>query len=290
MIKANVTYLLILMTWYILFVIFMIVLYFKYSKPYHVKKIDKYYKDIPEQLNPIELSMLIYHKITPNALSATITYLLDQGLIIRDGDILRKVEAEQLLSISQNSAIELLFDVLGDGKKVDINKIGDFCHNNSTSTDFLLVYDIWSNLAVREASSSKQFFVQKTDYELVRWFQIIGYVLAGLNFVFNFHYIVGYIVLIPAYFILQYFYKTYKRTREYNEQFYKWLGFGNYLSTLSSKDDLKLNYSTVIIYSILLNKISHVEQLLNNEQFLTKLDSSLQKCYRRAFFFGNRKI
>lgn len=290
MIRANITYLLVLITWYILFVIFMIFLYFKYSKPYHVKKIDKYYKEIPEMLSPVELSMLIYHKVTPSALSATIAYLIDRGFIYKDGNILFKIESEQFLSNSQTSAIELLFDVLGDGKKVDINTIADFCHNNSTSTDFLLAYDIWCKLATREATSSKHFFVQKMDYELVRWFQIIGYVLAVLNFVFGFHFIVGYIVIIPAYFILQYFYNIYKRTKEYNKQFYQWLGFGSYLSIITTKEDIKENPSAVLIYSIILNKVSHAEDILRNEQFLTNLDSSLQKCYRKSYLFGNRKV
>ena len=255
--NANITYLLVLITWYILFIIFMVFLYFKYSKPYRIKRINKYYKEVPEKLNPIELSMLIYHKITPSALSATIVYLIDQGLIVRDGDILRKIETEQFLSNSQKCAIELLFDVLGNRKTVNVNKIADFCHNNSTATDFLLNYDVWRNLAAREANANKQFFIQKMDYELVRWFQIIGYVLVVLNFVFGFHYVVGYMTIIPAYIILQYFYNIYKRTKKYNEQFYQWLGFGQYLSTIKSKDDLKDNPDSVIVYSIILNKLSH---------------------------------
>ena len=289
MTRVNITYFLILITWYIIYIIFMVYLYFRYSRPYKVKKISKYCKDIPEKLNPTELSMLIYHKITPSTLSATIAYLIEQGLVIRDGNILRKIESEQLLSTSQNSAIEILFDVLGDGKKVDVTKIDGFCHSNSTATDYLLAYDIWNNLALREASN-KQFYVQKLDYELVRWFQIIGYVLAVLNFVFGIHNVMGYVIVLTAYFILQYFYKTYKRTREYNEEFYKWLGFGNYLATFSSKDEMNVNHSTALVYSLILDKVSHTEQVLRNEQFLTNLDKSLQKCYRKAFFFGNRKI
>ena len=287
--RVNITYFLILITWYIIYIIFMVYLYFRYSRPYKVKKISKYYKDIPEKLNTTELSMLIYHKITPSTLSATIAYLIEQGLVIRDGNILRKIESEQLLSTSQNSAIEILFDVLGDGKKVDVTKIDGFCHSNSTATDYLLAYDIWNNLALREASN-KQFYVQKLDYELVRWFQIIGYVLAVLNFVFGIHNVMGYVIVLPAYFILQYFYKTYKRTREYNEEFYKWLGFGNYLATFLFFDEMNVNHSTALVYSLILDKVSHTEQVLRNEQFLTNLDKSLQKCYRKAFFFGNRKI
>lgn len=290
MLKANVIYLLVLITWYLLFVIFMAFIYIKYSKPYKVKKIDRYYREIPESLSPPELSLLIYHKISPSTLSATISFLIQKGFIVRENNILRRIPSEQMLSVSQNSALELLFDVLGNGKVVDVNKIAEFCHNNSTSTDFLLAYDIWSNLALREASASKQFFIQKTDYELVRWFQILGYVLAVLNFVFAFHYIAGYLVLIPAYLILQYFYKVYKRTREYNEQFYKWLGFGNYLATLNNKEELTTDKDTTIIYSIMLNKISYVEKTLNGEQFLTELDHSLQKCYHKAYLFGNRKV
>ena len=290
MLKVNITYLLVLMTWYVLYIIFMIFLYFKYRRPYRVKKINKFYKDIPEKLNPIELSMLIYHKITPSTLSATIVYLIEKGVIVRENSFLIKGDLSKRISKSQKNAMEILFDILGDGTKVNINVISDYCRNHATSTDFLLAYDVWTSLAQREAVTSNKFFVPKEDYELVRWFQIIGYILAILNFVLNIHNIAGYVIIIPAYFILQYFYKTYKRTKEYNEEFYKWLGFSNYISSISSKAELQLNPNAVIIYSIILNKISHVEQVLYNEQFFTELDSSLRKCYRKAFFFGNRKV
>lgn len=290
MIKVNIVFLLVLITWYILFLIFMLFLYIKYSKPYHIKKIERIYDKVPEKLSPIELSMLLYHKMTPNALSATITYLIEQGYIIREGDYLYKVPSEQMLSLSQEKAIELLFDVLGDGKKVDTTKISEFCNNNTNATDFLLGYDIWGNMALREVAASKQFYVQKMDYELVKWFQYLGYLLAILNFVLHCHYIGGYLIIIPAYFILKYFYKIDKRTRFYQEQFYKWLGFGNYLSNLKSKEELKINENWTLIYSILLNKIGHVEKIIKNEQFFTNLDEAIQKCYRKAYFFGNRKI
>lgn len=288
MIKVNVMYLLILITWYFLFLIFFIFLYLKYSKPYKVK-IDNN-KEVPEKLNPNELSMLLYHKITPHALTATIIYLIGEGVIKREDNILRLSGDGSVLSVCQKSAVELLFDTMGNGKTVDVEKIEHFCSSNSRCTDFLLGYDIWNNMATREAMSSKQFFIRKMDYELVKWFQYIGYLLVILNFVLKLNYIAGYIVVIPAYFLLRYFYKIYKRTPHYQEQFYKWLSYGNYLSNLKSSDPLHYSKNWVLIYSTLLSKLGHVENVINEEQFLTKLDNSIQNCHKKAFFFGNRKI
>ena len=234
--------------------------------------------------------MLLHRKVTPSALSATIVYLIEQGYIIREGDILKKVPGELGLSLSQNSALEILFDVLGNGKMVDVNKIENFCNNNSSATDFLLSYDIWNNMAIREVTASKQFFVQKMDYELVKWFQYLGYFLVLLNVVLHCHYFAGYLIIFPAYFLLQYFYKISKRTKQYQKQFYQWLGFGNYLTTLNSKDELELNQTWVLVYSILLNKVEHVEKIIKEEQFYTNLDKAIQKCHCQAVFFGNRKI
>lgn len=289
MVRADTIYLLVLITWYILFVIFMIFLYLKYSKPYRVKNIEKYYKDIPEDLSPVELNMLIYHKITPSALSATICFFIEKGIIIREGNLLKNNSGGELLSVSQTHALELFFDVLGNGKVVDVNKIANFCDNKSSATDYLMAYDLWANMALREASS-KQFFVQKMDYELVRWFQLIGYGLTIVNLIFRFHYISGYIILIPAYAILQYFYKIYKRTREYNKEFYKWLGVGNYLSSITSAKELKINPNSALIYSILLDKTEHVEKVVNNENFLTKLDEDLRRCSNKAIWHGKKKV
>ena len=289
MIKVNVMYLLILITWYFLFLIFFLFLYFKYSKPYYVK-IDKRVNKIPENLNPNELSMLLHHKITPSALTATIIYLINEGIIIREKNILKRNCEDKVLSVSQNSALDLLFDTLGNGKKLDIDKISNFCNSNTKCTDFLIAYDIWKNMATREAVSSKQFFVQKMDYELVKWFQYIGYFLVILNFILGLNFISGYLAIIPAYFLLQYFYKIYKRTPHYQEQFYKWLSFRDSLNNIKSIEEIKINKKWCLIYSSLLDKLSHIENVINQEQFLTKLDKDLQYCYRKAYFFGNRKI
>ena len=287
--QAKTTYLLILITWYILFFIFFIFLYIKYKKPYHLKCYVPIYKEIPEKLSPIELSMLLYHKITPNALTATIAYLIEEGIIIREGNVLKKGIKEIALSTSQESVLDLLFNVMGDGKKVDVVSISGFCNDNSNATSFLITYDVWKQLAVKEAST-KQFFIQKMDYELVKWFQWIGYILAILNFVFKFNLIAGYIIIIPAYFLLKYFYKIYKRTRFYNEQFYLWLALGNYLGNVKEKSEITFNKKWAIIYSVLLNKSYNVEKVLNGEDFYTELNNSLHNCYNKAIFFGSRKI
>ena len=290
MTQVNITYLLLVITWYVLFVIFFLFLYLKYKKPYYVSNIQKIYKKIPENLSPLELSMLLHRKVTHGALSATIVYLIEQGYIIREGDILKKVPGELGLSLSQNSALEILFDVLGNGKMVDVSEIENFCDNNSSATDFLLSYDIWNNMSIREVTASKQFFVQKMDYELVKWFQYLGYFLVLLNVVLHCHYFAGYLIIFPAYFLLQYFYRISKRTKQYQKQFYQWLGFGNYLTTLNSKDELELNQTWVLVYSILLNKVEHVEKIIKEEQFYTNLDKAIQKCHCQAVFLGNRKI
>ena len=77
---------------------------------------------------------------------------------------------------------------------------------------------------------------------------------------------------------------------QYQKQFYQWLGFGNYLATLNTKDELELNQTWVLVYSILLNKVEHVEKIIKEEQFYTNLDKAIKKCHCQAVFFGNRKI
>ena len=43
MTQVNITYLLLVITWYVLFVIFFLFLYLKYKKPYYVSNIQKIY-------------------------------------------------------------------------------------------------------------------------------------------------------------------------------------------------------------------------------------------------------
>lgn len=163
--------------------------------------------------------------------------------------------------------MDILFNVLGDGNKVDIRKIGKL----DNTSDLSLEYSLWKSLAIKE-SSSKQFFIQKKEYDVINLFQLISYLLAVVNFVLGFHYLVGYLSVLLSIILLQYFYNVYKRTPEYDKQFYSWIAFSTYLSSIKSVDDIEEDKDLIILYSIILNKIDHVEKVLFNDNFLTNLN------------------
>lgn len=287
-------YKILLVLYYIFSVWLIIYLYFKYSKPYPSNNLKKYSKEIPSKLNPIELSILVNHKITPQVLTATICYLTVIGALQKrkeknDIYLYRNSKFKGKLSHSQKYAIEFMIDIIGNRSKVSFSQIKNCCNKRRGSSSFLLNYELWKKMALKE-SSKKEFFEQKKCYSLVKWHRNLGLFLAVLNLLLGLNYFLGYFILIPAFFSMFYFSNIYKRTKKYNDEFYKWLEFGNYLKDIKTLGFEKDNINAYLVYATVLNKIEYVEPYILNSNDFTVLNESIIKCYKKAYFHGSRNL
>lgn len=280
---------------YYIFSIFLITyLYFNYSKPHKHEKLLNYTNKIPSTISPIELSILVNNKITPQVFTATIYYLIETKALIRVKEkknvcLYRNLNFKGNLSHSQKYAVKILIEIMGDGEKVCLEQIENFCNNNIGATNFLLNYEIWKRMATAEGSK-KAFFEPKHSDSLVKRFSIVGICLFLINILFGFYTFLGYCLLLPSLFVVFYYKKIFKRTKKYNNQFYEWLEFSSYLRNINQLGYQKENINLYIIYSLVLDKIEYVEPCLLKSNEFININKFIKRCYTRAYLHGSRSI
>lgn len=288
------TYTILIFVYYIISVLLIVYLYLNYSKPYKTEKLLNYTNKIPSTISPIELSILLNNKITPQAFTATIYYLIEIKALIKvkekkDICLYRNLNFDGNLSHSQKYVIKMLIETIGNGEKVYLDKIEKYCDDNIGATTFLSNYEIWRRLATAEGSK-KSFFEPKHSNLLVKWFSIIGIGLFLINILLGIHAFLGYCLLLPSLFIVFYYKKIFKRTKKYNNQFYEWLEFSNYLKNIKQLGYQKENTNLYVMYSIILDKIEFVEPYVLKSDDFININKFIKRCYKRAYFHGSRSI
>lgn len=274
----------VMVIWYILYVFLIIKIYIYNSRPYDYEKtVDINTLNI--SLN--DLSLIIYKKIIPELLVATIIKLIDDKKIIiekEDEDfILIKNCSDKSLSKSDYYVMDLLFNLIGNNK-VSIEQISNFCKNNSRSSSFLMIYQIWKKL-VYVSSNHNKIFEQKLDYNKAKIIQRTGIILFILNIILKFNYFIGFFIIIPAIFIMIYFYNVSKLTKEYSIYYYSFLSFRGDVK----KNPRLLEDSRFFEYSIIL-KCNDSTINTNKKEFTIALISAIKKSYLKSVFYGNRSI
>lgn len=270
--------------WYLACLCLIIHLYFRDSKAYPFsKEVDV--KKIKRSLE--DLSLLVYKKIVPEVMTANIVKLIDKGKIklTSENNVfwLTKIDDENL-NKADFSLMEILFDVIGNGEKVNINQINNFCNNNAGNSEFLLNYNLWHKMAII-CSNKKTLFEEKSEYNIVKLVQIIGILLFALNILFKVFNLFGFIIIIPAILVKIYFYKISKLTFEATQEYYSWLEFRGMLRT---QPELFEN-NKYLEYSILLKCYDNISEEAKRS-FVKELDAAIKKCYLNSYFRGNRSL
>lgn len=290
--KYFIVYYIVCIIWCLVFLGLVLYLNFNYSMPYTPKFKDKIYPKIPSNLNPGELSTLMYKKISPNVFTATIMFLVKKGVLTlkrtKSDFVLILNDTNIKLSPSQKVVVTTLIDNMGDKKKVTFKQIEDYCKSEHNCSEFLSNYQLWNKTITKEANK-KIFYVEKKEYNQVKFLRIVGIILFILNIILGFHSLLGYFIIIPAYFIVLYFCKIYKRTESANEEYHKWIAFKNYLNNIDSYFYEPENIGSYIIYGLVL-KISDLEQKLTNFHCVEKLNSIINHSVIISSLRANRSI
>lgn len=278
--------------WCLSFLGMILYLNFNCSMPYTPKFNQRIYPKIPSNLNPGELSNLMYKKISPDVFTATIMFLVKKGVLTlkRTKDdfvlILNKIDVN--LSPSQRLVINILIDNIGNKQQVTFKQIEDYCKSSHNSTDFLLNYQLWNKMMIKE-SNKKKFYEQKNEYNQISFIRATGIGLFLLNIILGYHSLIGYFIIIPACFVAFYFYKIYKRTENANEEYHKWLAFKRYLINIDEYFYEKENIGSYIIYGLVL-KLPDLEQKLTDFHCVEKLNNIINHNVILASLKANRSI
>ena len=285
-------YYIVCIIWCLAFFGMIMYLNFNCSVPYSPKFKEKVYPKIPSNLNPGELSNLMYKNISPNVFTATIMFLVKKGVLIlkrKNEDFVLSLNNKDInLSPSQHVVVTMLIDNIGNGKQVTFKQIEDYCKSSHNSTEFLSNYQLWKKMMIKE-SNKKRFYEEKCEYNQVKFLRGTGIVLFLLNIILGFHSLIGYFVIIPAYFIVWYFYKIYKRTKNANEEYYKWLAFKCYLNNIDEYFYEPENIGSYIIYGLVL-KMPKLEKKLTNFHCVEKLNDIINRSVILSTLKGDRSI
>ena len=134
--------------WCLAFVGMVLYLNFNRSVPYVPKFKEKVYPKIPSDLNPGELSNLMYKKISPDIFTATIMFLVKKGALTlkrtKDDFVLSLNKIDTKLSPSQKMVISILISDMGNKEQVPFKQIENYCKSNQNCSEFLLNYQLWS--------------------------------------------------------------------------------------------------------------------------------------------------
>ncbi len=284
--------------WYLVFLILIIVIYILNVKSHKSQFKEVVKKDYPSSLRPTELAMLMYKKMIPEVITATILVLIknnkilieeeeDDYLLVLNDNVNYKVRTEQ------QCVIDILFNLIARGNKVKLSEIERYASKKGNSSDFFTNYYVWKRVAQKE-TFYRNFFEPKSGYKLIIFYKYITLFLVIINFLTNNHWLSAYLLILLSIALNLFFYKSYKRTKEANDEFYKWKGFKTYLLNYKDKDN-KLNdeqsyffliYGTVLKVSNLFAK----ETFIDKGQLVQKLNKAINKCVINAELYAHREI
>ncbi|MCI5732814.1 MAG: DUF2207 domain-containing protein [Tenericutes bacterium] len=285
MATIKIVFYIIMVLWYMYYIYLFINLYLNNSKPYDCDKVI----DVKNVVIPLEdLSLIIYKKIKPEVLTATIVKLINNRKIKLeknndDFTLICNCHDSDLSKIELN-IMELLFAVIGKDDKVTIRQINNFCTNNSGSSSFLMNYEIWKKLALVSSNKNK-IFEPKLDYNKVKLVQSIGIILFILNIILKLYSFIGFFIIIPSILITIYFYNISKLTKEYSDYYYSFL---NFRGEIRENPELLKN-NIFFEYSIILKSYDAVSNI-DKKEFAKRLDRAINKCYTNSVLYGNRSL
>lgn len=268
--------------WYILYILFIVYLSISSNGIYSVDDII-----ISSDLSLNDLSFIMYRKIKPEVLTASIVKLINDKKIElkkENNNFILIKKTDENLSKSDFNILELLFNVIGNSNEVSLQKIDKFCETRNGCSDFLLNYEIWKKLII-VSSNRKDIFEPKIDYNKVKFFKYTGILFFILNIVLKRFSILGFIVIIPSIFISFYFYHISKLTEEASKKYY---GFLKLRKDIKENNKL-LENNACLEYSIILKCFDNIPDK-EKLDFVNGLDIAIKKCYKKAFFRGNRSL
>ncbi len=285
-----------LVIWYLGAIALIIYLYKNNYAPYQSKLKEQYFKEMPSELTPGELSLLMYRKIEPQVFTSVLLELIKKGalqLSFRNNDYYFKiVEVKGTVPLARSESVVLEFlKNIKDDDTFTLTDFANYCGTKKGDSEFLFQYDLWKNILRRELIG-KQFFEEKKGYTMVKAMRNFGILLLIANIAGGYHLLAGYFTVLPILFLPFFFQITYRRTEQYSEEYEKWCAFGRYLEHLQEfpkPEDL----NTYTISAIILKKIDSLCQYQMEDKSITfakELNKTVLTCYRHAFLNGNRSI
>ncbi len=243
----------------LIWILFIIIFYFRSDKEYKPSYKDKYYFKLPANYTPCEMSILInYSKLYSKDIIATLTDLIIRKAlfitkIISNDSILSSKSSDYKITRNENFnnsqllehetlLIKWLINIIGDGKSTTLTQIKNCTRKNYSASAFKNDFNQWCITANKTSKRNKFFKKQNTAIFIGTVISSI-YMLSAILMIFILKRYTG-LFLIPI-SILTFIYSinVRKRTTEGQYQYELWMAFKRYIHNLNKDTELKCSIS-----------------------------------------------
>ena len=257
---GNVVGIILILSWFPL----IIFLYIKFDKEPKATFQGKYYRELPGEYTPAEMSVLLSmgHVATRDITATLMDLVRKEQLLLttktytKRGLFSSKEVEDYAVSINpQAPAIALknhesflirwFIHTVGNGNYVILDEISDYAKTTSGARRFSSDYERWRKLATDEAAENN--FFDKSSKKgqitgLVTSFACFGLGMALSSMLSG----TGFILIIQAIILFIFSVRLNKRTAYGNEQYVMWQAFKNFLKEFSHMD--KAEIPSIVIW------------------------------------------
>ncbi|MFA5603670.1 MAG: hypothetical protein WDA12_02295 [Bacilli bacterium] len=292
------TYYIITICWYLVFLLLLLKIYFSNTKPYKTKPNEIININNLPNLTPAELSMLFYRKIIPEVFTSYIIKLIYKQKIsvsIENADYIFKINRGNSYELikSEQMIMDILFGSIGFNQSVKLSEIKSYSTSKYSASEFLTNYYVWERIIQKETLGYK-YFEPKEGYRLLMMYKYIAISLIIINLIMGYHYILAYCLFIPSLLLNYIFSQTYKRTKGANVEYQKWLLFKRKLETLNEfEEEVDTgNIFKLLIYGVVLKTTKKMNNLTFDgmDELVVKLNEVVNECVKNARLNGYREI
>ena len=258
---------------YIFLVSGFIYVYIKYDKERKSQFTLKYNREFIDDYNVEVVDYLMNHKITENALSASIMNLIYKKNI--------KVEAiadkkdsytftllnRDNLNETENSLVDFLFTTVGDGTTFTTEKLKSYASSTVTCQRFMSSYTNWKNKVIKDGQN-QEFFENRKNYIwlpfLLLFYSIILQYYISSN---NIELPIAFFGVIFAILFLVYSLTCTKKTKKGVEHYSKWKALKNFLNDFGNFSVKELPeiilWERYLVYATVFGLADKVEKAMN---------------------------
>jgi uncharacterized membrane protein len=283
-------------------------IYLKHDKEYEPDFQGDFYRELPNEATPAEVSYLYYTKsIQDEVFTATLLDLIRRGYIKIVNDFKNPSKSQSKLSFSRSKVenedqllshekvfLYMIFDMIGSKTETSTDRIEQFTSSYENANTF----KDKSSQFTREAKkvAEKQHYFESLHHEksMIRKISLIPYGYFGLSVIFwiffsiDTFFAMGISIAIGTLFLI-YIHKFQRRSKQGNELYTKWKAFRNFLINFSSMEDYPIPsiiiWEHYLIYATVFKLADEVmEQLrvkLPKETFEQSESTYLAYGYRR---------
>ncbi len=291
-------------TVFCLWFVLIIWLYFKYDKEFKPSFEGKYYRELPGEYTPAEMSVLMsMGSVDTRDITATLMdlvrkeqLLLNNDTYVKHGFFKDKEVQDYSLAINPKAPnvslkrheaflMDWFLGSVGNGYSVRLDDISDYCRSTSGARHFTEDYSRWQSLAKAEAGKNNFLDETCSTGRTIGVLSALACLGLGILVVTALKSTFGVALVIQAVILLIYSASFKRRTAYGNEQHAMWHAFKNFLKDFSNLEKAEMPsivmWEHYLVYAISLGVAKEVIRQLP----LVFTDTDLQNT-RLTFMYG----